>query len=74
MPELLSKNGIKSDPLSNDLDLIKDSSKLPLAILIVGKSRSGKTTLARNLAVKLDLVHIEVTIILNALFKKIAEY
>ena len=71
---MLSKNGIKSDPLNNELDLIKDSSKLPLSILIIGKSRSGKTTLARNLAAKLDLVHIEVTIILNALFKKIAEY
>lgn len=54
--------------------MVVDAGKLPLSIVIVGKPRSGKTTLAKNLAARLDLVHIEVTAILNALVKKIAEY
>jgi adenylate kinase family enzyme len=41
---------------------------------VVGKPRSGKTALAQNLAVKLDLVHINIDNWVNALLAKIKAY
>jgi len=43
-------------------------------ILVIGKPRSGKTTLAKNLCVKLDLVHINVENWINDLLAKIKAY
>lgn len=60
--------------MNKENDTVQDAGVLPLSIVIIGKPRSGKTTLARNLAQKLDIVHIEPTIMLNALIKKIQEY
>ena len=45
-----------------------------MRILIIGKPRSGKSTLAKNLAVKLDLVHINVENWIKALLEKIKTY
>jgi predicted kinase len=42
--------------------------------MIIGKPRSGKTTLARNLAKRLDLVHVSVENWLLRLQEKIKNY
>jgi adenylate kinase family enzyme len=45
-----------------------------MRILVIGKPRCGKTTFAKNLAVKLDLVHINVENWINDLLAKIKAY
>ena len=45
-----------------------------MRLLVVGKPRSGKTNLAKNLAQRLDLVHINVDNWLAALLAKIKAY
>lgn len=45
-----------------------------MRVLIIGKPRSGKTLLSKNLAVKLDLVHINIDNWLAALLQKIKTY
>jgi hypothetical protein len=41
---------------------------------VIGKPRSGKSTLAKNLAFKLDLVHINTENWVNSLLEKIKNY
>lgn len=45
-----------------------------MSILIIGKPRSGKSNTAKNLAKKLDLVHITSEKFINDLMAKIAAY
>lgn len=47
---------------------------MEMRILVIGKPRSGKTTLAKNLAQKLDLVHVSVDNWLSALQAKVKSY
>lgn len=42
--------------------------------MLIGKPRSGKTTIARNLAKRLDLVHVSVENWLLRLQEKIKTY
>ena len=45
-----------------------------MKILVLGKPRAGKTTLSKNLAIKLDLVHINVENWVLKLLEKIKNY
>ena len=56
------------------MDLINAARTQSLRLLVIGKPRSGKTRLSKNLAAKLDLVHISIDNWLAALQKKIKEY
>jgi predicted kinase len=56
------------------MDLINAARTQALRLLVIGKPRSGKTKLSRNLATRLDLVHISVENWLANLQKKIKEY
>lgn len=57
----------------SDLDIIESANTFAMRILIIGKPRSGKTTLAKNIALKnnLDIVHINVDNWILALLEKI---
>jgi tRNA uridine 5-carbamoylmethylation protein Kti12 len=52
-----SKEGIKNDEFANcaEEDLLTAANTEALRVLILGKPRSGKTTLSKNLAKRLDL-------------------
>jgi adenylate kinase family enzyme len=45
-----------------------------MRLLVIGKPRSGKSVLSKNLAVKLDLVHVSVENWLATLLAKIKAY
>lgn len=74
--QLDSKEGLRIDPFEvcAENDLIHAARTEALKILIIGKPRSGKTSLSKNLATKLDLVHISVEGWINALLNKIKTY
>jgi predicted GTPase len=74
--QLDSKEGLKNDDFVNcgEEDLIEAARTQALRILVIGKPRSGKTTLCANLAKKLDLVHINIDNWINALITKIKTY
>ena len=57
-----------------DLDLINAAKTVSLRLLVIGKPRSGKTLLSKNLAARLDLVHISIENWLASLQKKIKDY
>ena len=59
---------------SAEYDFLEAARAKAMRILIIGKPRSGKSTLAKNLAVKLDLVHINVENWIKALLEKIKTY
>jgi hypothetical protein len=71
-----SKDGLKEDNfyVSAEQDLIDAAKTQAMRVLIVGKPRSGKTVLSKNIAAKLDLVHICLENWLNALIAKIKAY
>lgn len=60
--QLESRDGIRTDDFiyCADNDIIEAANTQAMRVLIIGKPRSGKTTLAKALALKLDLVHINV--------------
>ena len=60
--------------VSAEQDLIDAATKPAPRILVIGKPRSGKSTLAKNLAVRLDLVHINTENWVLALLEKIKNY
>lgn len=74
--QLESKEGLREDDFVNcgEQDLIDAARTQALRVLVIGKPRSGKTTLCANLAKKLDLVHINIDNWINALVTKIREY
>lgn len=74
--KLDSKQGMLEDDFVTmaEHDLIDAACTLAHRIIVLGKPRSGKTTLARNLATKLELVHINVENWIKALLDKIANY
>ena len=55
-------------------DLIDAARTDALRLLVIGKPRSGKTNLAKNLSIKLDLVHVSVDNWLVGLIAKIKAY
>jgi hypothetical protein len=67
---------MKEDRLvvSAEQDLIDAATKPAPRIFVIGKPRSGKSTLAKNLAVRLDLVHINTENWIIALLEKIKNY
>lgn len=71
-----SKDGLREDNfyISDEQDLIDAARTQALRVLVIGKPRSGKTLLAKNLASKLDLVHISVENWLAVLQLKIKNY
>ena len=71
----ISKDGIQEDDLVNSAtnDLIDSANQEVMKVLVIGKPRSGKTTLAKELEKRLDLVRIAPDIWLQDLFKRILE-
>ena len=69
----VSKEGIKEDHFVDCAthDLIDAANQEVMRVLIVGKPRTGKTTLAKQLAERLDLVRISPEVWLNDLFARI---
>lgn len=70
----MSRQGILSDPVTTEHEVISAAKQKPLIILVLGKPRSGKTKTAKDLCQALDLVHITVDRWILALEKKIAEH
>lgn len=73
---LESREGLKEDDFYTcaDQDLIDAARTESLRLLVIGKPRCGKTKLSKNLAARLDLVHISIDNWVSALQKKIKEY
>lgn len=73
---LESKEGLREDNFTTtaEWDLIDAARTKAWKIIVIGKPRSGKTTLAKNLAQKLDLVHVNVENWILALLDKIKNY
>lgn len=55
---LISKDGIIDDNVVSKFDVIVEANKPCLCILVIGKPRSGKTNVSKNLSEALDLVHV----------------
>ena len=74
---MLSKKGenaLEEDPFISTHEIIRVANEKPLAILIIGKPRCGKSKAAIKLSESLDLVHITIDRWLNHLEAKIAVY
>lgn len=71
-----SREGLREDNFvtTAEWDLIDAARTQPLKILVIGKPRSGKTTLSKQLAQRLDLVNVEMSIWIAALLEKIKNY
>ena len=72
---LMSREGSSEDDFVNCTtnDLIDAANAELIKVLILGKPRSGKTTLAKAMAEKLDLVRISPEIWLDVLFAKVKD-
>jgi len=55
-------------------DLLEYSNKAPLQILVIGKPRIGRTAFCSDLAKKMDIIHIEIEVSLQKIFKKIKDF
>ena len=71
-----SREGLKKDDFYNcyEQDLIDAAKTAAMRIMVIGKPRAGKSLLSKNLALKLDLVHINLDNWLAALLNKIKTY
>jgi chloramphenicol 3-O-phosphotransferase len=74
--QLESRVGIPNDDFYriSEQDVLDAANSLPPQILIIGKPRSGKTTIAADLAAKLGIKHINVDNWITALLEKIKNY
>ena len=74
--QLISQSGIKDDDFvtSYTQDLIDYACTPTPKVLLIGKPRSGKSTLAKLLAKKLGLVHVSVENWVQKLMAKIQKY
>ena len=72
---LISREGSREDDFVNctTRDLIDSANSELIKVLILGKPRSGKTTLAKALAQRLDLVRVSPEVWLEDLFARIKE-
>ena len=72
---MMSREGSREDDFVNctTQDLIDSANAELMKVLILGKPRSGKTTMAMSMAEKLDLVRISPDIWLEDLFARIKE-
>ena len=72
---LISRVGSREDDFvtCTTQDLISSANSELMKVLILGKPRSGKTTLAKALAEKLDLVRISPEVWLEDLFARIKD-
>ena len=72
---MMSREGSREDDFitCTTKDLIDSANAELMKVLILGKPRSGKTTMAISMAEKLDLVRISPDIWLEDLFKRIKE-
>jgi len=73
---MISQSGIKDDDFvtSYTQDLIDYATTPTPKVLLIGKPRCGKSTLAKLLAKKLGLVHVSVENWVNKLMVKIQKY
>lgn len=74
--KMISKDGILVDDFSKcaQQDLIDVANTESPKIFVMGKPRSGKTTLSKMLAAKCNLVHVSVENWLTALMQKIKDH
>jgi len=72
---LISREGSREDDFvkCTTHDLIDSANAELMKILILGKPRSGKTTLAKSLSEKLDLVRVSADLWLEDLFARIKD-
>ena len=72
---MISKEGSREDDFVNctTRDLIDSANAELMKIIILGKPRSGRTTLATALAEKLDLLRISPDVWLDDLFARIKD-
>ena len=71
-PEFLTEEfWLREDPVNNDQDIVALAAKPQLQMLILGKPRSGKTTLAKELAGSLHVNHIEPATLIEQIFEKL---
>ena len=74
--QLDSREGLREDNFYTcaEEDLIDAAKTQAMKILVIGKPRSGKTVLSKNLATRLDLVHVSIDNWVGALQAKIKAY
>jgi adenylate/nucleoside-diphosphate kinase len=71
-PEFLSEEfWLREDPVNSDQDIVTIAAKPQLQMLILGKPRSGKTTLAKELEASLHVNHIEPAALIDQIFAKL---
>ncbi|KAL4506760.1 hypothetical protein ABPG72_001181 [Tetrahymena utriculariae] len=54
-------------------DVLEYANKRPLQIFVLGKPKNGKTKFCQGLAKKIDIVHIELSILIQNLFKRVQD-
>ena len=74
--QLDSREGLREDDFYTcaEEDLINAAKTPAMRILVIGKPRAGKSNLSKNLALRMDLVHVSVDNWLAALLAKIKAY
>lgn len=55
-------------------DLLEYSDQAPLQILVIAKPKVGKSSFCATLAKKLDIIHIDLELCLQKIFKKIKDF
>lgn len=55
-------------------DVLEHAAQRPIQMLILGKPKIGKTQFARALAKKIDVVHLEISVLLAKMLLRVKEY